>query len=75
MKVLHVIARVNLGGTARWLETLTAEQIAAGDEVVVATGQVQGDEPVRRASAGQPSACLPGHGSRMSYKGKRPLEV
>ena len=44
MKVLHVIARVNLGGTARWLETLTAEQIAAGDEVVVATGQVQGDE-------------------------------
>jgi len=44
VKVLHVIARVNLGGTARWLETLTAEQIAAGDEVVVATGQVQGDE-------------------------------
>ena len=44
MKVLHVIARVNLGGTARWLETLTAEQIAAGDEVAVATGQVQGDE-------------------------------
>ncbi len=44
MKVLHVIARVNLGGTARWLETLTAEEIAAGDEVVVATGEVQGDE-------------------------------
>ena len=44
MKVLHVIARVNLGGTARWLETLTAEQLAAGDEVVVATGHVQGDE-------------------------------
>ena len=35
MKVLHVIARVNLGGTARWLETLTAEQMAAGQEVVV----------------------------------------
>ena len=44
MKVLHVIARVNLGGTARWLETLTAEQLAAGQEVVVATGHVQGDE-------------------------------
>jgi len=44
VKVLHVIARVNLGGTARWLETLTAEQIAAGQEVVVATGSVQGDE-------------------------------
>ncbi len=39
-----MIARVNLGGTARWLETLTAEQIAAGQEVVVATGNVQGDE-------------------------------
>lgn len=44
MRVLHVIARVNLGGTARWLETLSAEQIAAGQEVVVATGHVQGDE-------------------------------
>ena len=44
MKVLHVIARVNLGGTARWLETLTAEQVAAGHEVVVATGRVQSGE-------------------------------
>ena len=44
MKVLHVIARVNLGGTARWLETLTAEQVAADQEVIVATGHVQGDE-------------------------------
>ena len=44
VKVLHVIARVNLGGTARWLETLTAEQTAAGQEVLVATGRVQGDE-------------------------------
>lgn len=39
-----MIARVNLGGTARWLETLTSEQVAAGQEVVVATGHVQGDE-------------------------------
>lgn len=39
-----MIARVNLGGTARWLETLTAEQIAAGQEVMVAAGRVQGDE-------------------------------
>ena len=44
VRVLHVIARVNLGGTARWLETLTAEQVAAGQEVLVATGYVQGDE-------------------------------
>lgn len=39
-----MIARINLGGTARWLETLTAEELAAGDEVVVATGHVQTDE-------------------------------
>ena len=39
-----MIARVNLGGTARWLETLTAEQMATGQEVIVATGHVQGDE-------------------------------
>lgn len=44
MKVLHVIARVNLGGTARWLETLTSEQTAAGQEVLVATGHVQAGE-------------------------------
>ena len=46
VKVVHVIARVNLGGTARWLETLTSDQISAGDDVLVATGHghVQGDE-------------------------------
>ena len=44
VRVLHVIARVNLGGTARWLETLTAEQVAAGQDIVVATGHVQGEE-------------------------------
>lgn len=42
--MLHVIARVNLGGTARWLETLAVEQAAAGQGVLVAAGHVQGDE-------------------------------
>ena len=58
MKVLHVIARVNLGGTARWLETLTAEQITAGDEVVVATGQVQGDEVEDPSASSMPLVRL-----------------
>lgn len=58
MKVLHVIARVNLGGTARWLETLTAEQIATGDEVLIATGQVQGDEVEDPAAATMPLVRL-----------------
>lgn len=58
MKVLHVIARVNLGGTARWLETLTAEQVAAGQEVVVATGHVQGDEVEDPGAATMPLVRL-----------------
>lgn len=58
MKVLHVIARVNLGGTARWLETLTAEQLAAGQEVVVATGHVQDDEVEDPGAATMPLVRL-----------------
>ena len=58
MKVLHVIARVNLGGTARWLETLTAEQAAKGQEVLVATGQVQGDEVEDPGAAKMPLVRL-----------------
>ena len=45
MRILHVISRLNVGGTSRWLETLTAEQLGAGDEVLVAAGHVQGVEP------------------------------
>lgn len=58
VKVLHVIARVNLGGTARWLETLTTEQLAAGDEVVVVTGHVQGDEVEDPSAAVMPLVRL-----------------
>ena len=53
-----MIARVNLGGTARWLETLTAEQTAAGQEVVVATGHVQGDEVEDPGAAAMPLVRL-----------------
>lgn len=58
MKVLHVIARVNLGGTARWLEALTAEQLAAGQETVVATGHVLGDEVEDPGAATMPLVRL-----------------
>lgn len=53
-----MIARVNLGGTARWLETLTAEQTSAGQEVVVATGHVQGDEVEDPGAATMPLVRL-----------------
>ena len=42
--VLHIIARMNVGGTARYLETLLPELSKSGFESVLATGHTQGDE-------------------------------
>lgn len=44
MKVLHVIARMNVGGTARYLETLSHGLTAVGIQNVIATGHVQSGE-------------------------------
>lgn len=44
MKVLHVIARMNVGGTARYLETLSLGLIAVGIDNAIATGFVQDGE-------------------------------
>jgi glycosyltransferase involved in cell wall biosynthesis len=44
MRVLHVIARINKGGTARYLETLSLGLTAAGIENAIATGHVQNGE-------------------------------
>ena len=44
MKVLHVIARMNVGGTARYLEELINSAPALKYEAALATGYVQGDE-------------------------------
>ena len=44
MRVLHVIARLNKGGTARYLETLTSALAATGIENAIATGFVQDGE-------------------------------
>ena len=44
MRVLHVIARLNLGGTARYIAQLATELPKQGIEVFVATGHVQGAE-------------------------------
>jgi glycosyltransferase involved in cell wall biosynthesis len=44
MRVLHVIARLNVGGTARYLTQLATELPKHGIETIVATGFVQGDE-------------------------------
>ncbi len=42
--VLHIIARMNVGGTARYLETLLPELTKSGFESVLATGYTQGEE-------------------------------
>ena len=44
MKVLHLIARMNVGGTARYLTMLDAGLNANGIESSIATGFVQGAE-------------------------------
>ena len=44
MRVLHVIARLNVGGTARYITQLAHELPKHGVETFVATGFVQGNE-------------------------------
>lgn len=44
MRVLQVIARMNTGGTARYLDVLTSGLNAAGVDTLLATGHVQGHE-------------------------------
>lgn len=44
MKVLHIIARMNVGGTARYLSMLSKGLEAHGIESAIATGFVQGAE-------------------------------
>jgi glycosyltransferase involved in cell wall biosynthesis len=44
VKTLQVIARVNRGGTARWLEELIIGLRSSGHEVLLAAGQVQKGE-------------------------------
>ena len=44
MLVLHVIARLNIGGTARYINQLANELPKHGIETLVATGYVQGAE-------------------------------
>lgn len=44
MRVLHLIARLNVGGTARYITRLAEEMPSRGVETFVATGYVQGNE-------------------------------
>ncbi len=44
MKIIQMIARVNRGGTARWLDELMEELQKAGHQTVLYAGSVQGSE-------------------------------
>jgi glycosyltransferase involved in cell wall biosynthesis len=54
MRVAHIIARFNQGGTATWLNTLVVGQRSMGDEVWLLAGQVDDSEKedLRFASLG-----------------------
>ena len=61
MKVLHVIARMNVGGTARYVGDLVAAQ-PAGFEALLATGHVQGSEVEDDCVHGLPVVRIPSMG-------------
>lgn len=61
MKVFHVIARMNVGGTARYVGDLVAAQ-PAGFESLLATGFVQGSEVEDDCVHGLPVVRIPAMG-------------
>ena len=60
-KVLHVIARMNVGGTARYVGDLVTAQ-PAGYEALLATGLVQGSEVEDDCVHGLPNVRIPSMG-------------
>ena len=65
-KVLHIIARLNVGGTARYLDNLIPGLQEGGYEVLVATGHVQGSEIEDDASKRLPIYRIPTLGRKIS---------
>lgn len=62
MRILQVIARMNVGGTARYLDCLVDGLQRRGNEVELATGFVQGDEVEDRCVDGMPIVRVPSMG-------------
>lgn len=65
-RVLHVIARLNVGGTARYLEILANGMSQYGYDSLVATGHVQGDEVEDPCAERMPIARIPHLGRRIA---------
>ena len=65
-KVLHIIARLNVGGTSRYLDNLVPGLQEGGYEVLVATGHVQGSEIEDDAAKSLPIYRIPTLGRKIS---------
>ena len=77
-KVLHIIARLNVGGTARYLDNLVPGLQEGGYEVLVATGHVQGSEIEDEAVTRLPIHRIPTLGRKISviddFKARRAIK-
>ena len=62
MRILQVIARMNVGGTARYLDCLVDGLKQRGHELQLATGYVQGDEVEDACVDGLPIVRVPSMG-------------
>lgn len=66
LRLLHVITRMNQGGTVRWLDVLVEEQKRLGHEVVILAGEVQGAEYEDEIVSHLPVVKVPSLGRRIS---------
>lgn len=62
LRILHIITRINQGGTARWLDVLVDEQRRAGHEVLILSGRVQDSEAEDDLAAVLPVVYVPALG-------------
>ena len=75
MRILHIITRINQGGTARWLDVLVEQQRKAGHEVLIVSGEVQGAEEEDELVRTLPVLKLPVLGRALSpWNDARALE-
>lgn len=66
MRIVHVITRLNQGGTARWLDVLVSEQQRRGHSVIVLCGEVQGVEMEDELAAHLPVIKVPTLGRQIA---------
>jgi glycosyltransferase involved in cell wall biosynthesis len=66
VRIVHVITRINQGGTARWLDVLVDEQQRRGHDVLILSGEVQDGEEEDELVASLPVIKVPAMGRRLS---------